>query len=237
MVARNSPALPGLDRRRIPALAEAQGSGAFRSYSVLCGIWMRAVVALIDLDRPAIWVSYDEAAPPLAVLVTAEHLDPKRLQRRHRRIQRGHPHADKRAAGSTPCARDPRGGGRQYGYVHGAQLARSVNVTITVVLVFERNAERSIERHGLLEVLGEDDDRRHLSHGDLSCHALFQPTISGRSARPPPHFIPSLAQRVIGGMGASPAQQSRSSGQSGSTGSYKTTSRYAQPEGSEACDR
>jgi hypothetical protein len=37
---------------------------------------MRAVVALFDLDSPAIWVSYDEAAPPLAFLVTAEHLGP-----------------------------------------------------------------------------------------------------------------------------------------------------------------
>lgn len=178
--------------------ATKPGSPSTPSLTLVTGSgWMRAVVALIDLDRPAIWVGYDEAASPLGVLVTAEHLDPKPLQRRHHRIQRGHPQADKRAAGSTPSARDPRGGGRQYGYVHGAHLARSVNVTITVVLVFERNAERSIERHGLLEVLGEDDDRRHLSHGDLSCHALFQPTISGRSARPPPDLIPSLAQRVI----------------------------------------
>lgn len=51
---------------------------------------MRAVVALIHLDRPAIWVSDDETAPSLAVLMTAEHLGPERLQRR---IQRRHPAA------------------------------------------------------------------------------------------------------------------------------------------------
>ena len=76
--------------------ATKPGSPSTPSLTLVTGSgWMRAVVALIDLDRPAIWVSYDEAAPPLAVLVTAEHLDPKRLQRRHHRIQRGHPHADK----------------------------------------------------------------------------------------------------------------------------------------------
>jgi hypothetical protein len=64
--------------------------------------------------------------------------------------------------------------------VDATHLSCGVNETITVVLVFERNAERSVERDGLVEVLGEYDDRRRFSHEDLSCRTLISADEPGR---------------------------------------------------------
>lgn len=84
--------------------------------------------------------------------------------------------------------------------MHAAHLARRVNETITVVLVFERNAELSVERQGLFEVLGEDDDRSRLSHEHSSCHAPIRAdhiwTFCASSASP--HTVPHAARNSFG---------------------------------------
>jgi len=131
------------------------------------------VAALIHLDSAAIRVSYHNAAPPLAFLVPAQHLGAERLQRGRGRLQRGHPQTDERASGSTPSGGASRGSGRQYGYVHAADVPRGVNDTIAVIFVLERNAERPVERQRLFEMPGKDDDLSQFRHADLSCHALL----------------------------------------------------------------
>ncbi len=138
------------------------------------------MAALVHLYRPAVWVSHDEPASPLADLVRLEQIGPERLQRRQGCVERGHPETNEGTPASAPSGTASRRGSRQDGHVHAADLARRVNVTVTVVLVLKWNPKQAIERHGPLEMIGEDDDRRHLTHADTFCHAETMPLLSSR---------------------------------------------------------
>jgi len=49
---------------------------------------------------------------------------------------------------------------------------------VAVALVVERGAESTVEVSGLLEVLGEQDDRRDPGHSPMLAHAFAASTIS-----------------------------------------------------------
>ena len=119
------------------------------------------MIALVDLHGAAVRVREDDPTSASSMLVLAKDPRLDLLQRRARHLERVDPKTDESAAAHAPARAATRAAGGKDHHTDTVELAGDVDETVAVVLVGERDAEGLVERDGLLQPVGENDDGRH----------------------------------------------------------------------------
>jgi hypothetical protein len=125
------------------------------------------MIALIQLNRAPVRIGHHDPAAPLAILMAMQDLGAYCFQCRHGCLKRGNPQTDEGAPSGTPLSGVTRATGGEHRHVDAAHLACRVDVPVAMILVVQREPKRSVERQGLVQPLGENDDRCQLGHTSI----------------------------------------------------------------------